>query len=384
MSREYLNGHGRDNAFGAMRLLLAVLVIVSHAFPLGGWGLDPTGYLTHSQVNIGFLALLGFLAMSGYLVTTSARRTGTLTYLWHRFLRIFPAYWAVLVFGAVVVGPLAWLAAGRDFVSYWTLEEGGPAGYVARNFSIYIFQFGIHDLFLNSPYGDWSHRPVINGSIWSLYFEVRLYVTIAILGAFKLLERTRWLVPLGAVTALASTLLVDRVPELVPVIHVLFGPGWGPRLAAIFLFGATAALYSEYVPLDGRLAVVAAVLSVVTLALGWFLVIGYLCYAYLILWLCFRAPRWSRRIASRHDLSYGVYLYAFPVQLLLTAYGVPKLGFPAYLVITVAVTLPLAIASWLLVERPVLRLKNWGPGRIRRRMPLPAALPEPRPMAEVS
>ena len=74
MSIEHLSEQGRANAFGVMRLLLAGRVNVSHAFPLGGWGFDPTGYLTHSQVNIGYLALLGFLVMSGYLVTTSARR----------------------------------------------------------------------------------------------------------------------------------------------------------------------------------------------------------------------------------------------------------------------------------------------------------------------
>jgi peptidoglycan/LPS O-acetylase OafA/YrhL len=355
----------QQNAFGLVRLLLAGLVIVSHAFPLGGFGLDPTGFLTHSQVNIGFLALLAFFVLSGYLITDSMRKTRVLTFLWHRGLRILPGFWAVLVFGAVVVGPLAWTIERGSIAGYWTLADRGPVTYLLNNFSTYIGQFGIHDIFLRTPYGQMVDRSAINGSIWSLYFEMRLYLTIAVLGLLKVLHRARWLVPLGAVAAFTATQLVDRVPALVPVIHGLFGPGWGPRLAAIFLLGATAAVYSDYLVLDGRLAGLAAIVVVITLGVGGFVVAGYVCYAYLILWLCLSAPRWTWRIASRNDFSYGVFLYAFPVQVLLTVLGVPKLGLLPYIALSVLVTVPLAVASWFLVERPVLRLKNRGPGRAR-------------------
>jgi peptidoglycan/LPS O-acetylase OafA/YrhL len=280
----------RQNAFGLMRLLLAGLVIVSHAFPLGGFGTDPTGYWTHSQVNIGFLALLAFFALSGYLVTVSMRRTRVLAYLWHRGLRILPAFWVVLIFGAVVIGPLAWMIERGSVAGYWSLADGGPVSYVLRNLSTYIGQFGIHDIFLETPYGQLAHRSAINGTIWSLYFEMRLYLTIAVLGWLKVLDRARWLVPLGAVAAIAATQLVDQVPALVPVIHGLFGPSWGPRLAAIFLLGASAALYSEKLILDARLAGLAAIVVVVTLAVGGFAVLGCVGYAYLILFLCLRAP----------------------------------------------------------------------------------------------
>jgi hypothetical protein len=72
---ERLDPRGRSNGFGLMRLLLAVLVIVSHAFPLGGFGVDPTGWWTHAQVNLGFLALLGFFTLSAGPFT-EARASG--------------------------------------------------------------------------------------------------------------------------------------------------------------------------------------------------------------------------------------------------------------------------------------------------------------------
>ena len=235
----------RQNAFGLMRLLLAGLVIVSHAFPLGGFGVDPTGYWTHSQVNIGFLALLAFFALSGYLITSSMQRTNVLSYLWQRGLRILPAFWVVLIFGAVVIGPIAWTIERGSVADYWSFTAGGPVSYVLGNFSTYIGQFGIYDIFLATPYGDLAHRSAINGSIWSLYFEMRMYLTVAVLGWLKVLQRARWLVPVGAVAAIAATQFVDRVPALMQVVHGLFGPGWGPRLTAIFLLGASAALYPE-------------------------------------------------------------------------------------------------------------------------------------------
>jgi peptidoglycan/LPS O-acetylase OafA/YrhL len=382
---ERLDPRGRSNGFGLMRLLLAVLVIVSHAFPLGGFGLDPTGWWTHAQVNLGFLALLGFFTLSGYLITESVRRTKVPAYLWHRGLRILPAFWAVLIFGAVVVGPLGWVVQRGTIAGYWTLDAGGPVGYVLRNATTYIGQFGIHDIFVGTSYGEMVNGSVINGSIWSLYFELRLYLAVAVLGGLGLLNRARWLAPLGVVAAVTANLLVDRVPALVPVIHGVFGPGWGPRLAAIFLLGATARLYSERLVLDGRLAAIAAIILVATLGFGGFFLIGFGCFGYLVLWLCLRAPSWTWGVGSRHDLSYGVYLYGFPIQLCLTLLGVPRLGFLPYLALSILVTIPLAVTSWFLVERPALRLKHLGPGRIGRRVvPVPVPAPKPEPVAEVS
>ena len=72
-------------------------------------------------------------------------------------------------------------------------------------------------------------------------------------------------------------------------------------------------------------------MSVATMALGGFLLIGYVYYAYVILWLCMPTSGWARRLAIKHVLSYAVYLYVFPIRLLMTAYGLPRLGFLPYL-----------------------------------------------------
>ncbi|MES2723643.1 MAG: hypothetical protein V4656_10880, partial [Pseudomonadota bacterium] len=52
------------------------------------------------------------------------------------------------------------------------------------------------------------------------------------------------------------------------------------------------------------------------------------------------------------DMSYGLYIYACPIQQILVMSG--TLSFWA----SVAATLPFAVASWFMVERPALRLKR--------------------------
>ena len=99
-------------------------------------------------------------------------------------------------------------------------------------------------------------------------------------------------------------------------------------------------------------------------------------FSYCVLWLAFRLP--IRRFARHGDLSYGTYIYAFPIQQLLALYGLNRWGMPVYVALVLAGTLPIAFLSWWLVEKPWLSLKriSWP-----RRWPAPryhlpsAALP---------
>ena len=66
----------------------------------------------------------------------------------------------------------------------------------------------------------------------------------------------------------------------------------------------------------------------------------------------------SRWVQARQDLSYGTYIFAFPLQQLLAGFGLWKLGVPMFALVSVLVTLPVAAASWFGIERPALRLKS--------------------------
>ena len=83
--------------------------------------------------------------------------------------------------------------------------------------------------------------------------------------------------------------------------------------------------------------------------------LGGLPLACLMLWIGARTPS---RIGSRNDISYGLYIYGFPVQQALVMWGFAAVGWLGFAVLGLLATLPIAALSWLVVERPSLRWKS--------------------------
>ncbi len=90
---------------------------------------------------------------------------------------------------------------------------------------------------------------------------------------------------------------------------------------------------------------------------------------YPVLWLGIHLP--LERVGTRNDYSYGIYIYAWPIQQFLAMWGVNHWGYPAYVALTISITVPFAVASWWLVEKHALKLKAVGG---RRSIGPPAAL----------
>jgi len=155
----------------------------------------------------------------------------------------------------------------------------------------------------------------------------------------------------------------------------------------VFLAGSLLFLYREKIPDSGLLAVGSAVGFLLGFALplqnqaagfrltGPDLTAPFL--AYLLLWLGMHLP--FQRVGSRNDYSYGVYIYAFPVQQLLYLWGVSRWGLFPYTVLSVCLTVPLAVASWWLIEKHALKLKKVTLHRTSR-PPSPSPSPLPAPL----
>lgn len=354
---------GRRNAFGLFRLTLASLVIFSHAFYLGHWQADPTRQWSNEQSDLGNVAVLGFFVISGYLISKSAMSTNILSYFWRRTLRIFPAFLVVLIVGAVLIGPWFYSRLHDGMAGYWTMADGGPWTYVRNNFSLKMQQYGIHDVFITTPYGQRKDDSIINGSLWTLWYEWRMYVVVGLLAFVGLMRpKLRWIIPVGTLATFVAGELSPRVGLIEQVNYRIMGDVQGLQLASMFLLGTTIAVYAKRIPYDARLAALGAVAALVTFFTAGFHTLGYVGMGYFTLWAAAAAPERWFRVGARNDISYGVYIYAWPMQMALAYYGWDDRGYVPYVLATFALTIPLAWLSWKLVESPMLQLKNWGPG----------------------
>jgi peptidoglycan/LPS O-acetylase OafA/YrhL len=335
----------RANSLNAIRLVLATLVIVSHAWPIGGFGGDPQV----GRAALGQVAVAGFFAISGWLITQSRLRTGLPTYLRKRFLRIYPGFFVSLLVVAFVIAPVgAALGAGK-----WGL--GAAAQHVAVNAGLLMQEYDVGATPSHVPYpGAW------NGSLWTLFYEALCYLVVGV--AVTVVGR-RGLTPFVGTCWVVTT-------GLATLTGLGGSAGLFVGLAPYFFAGATLYVLRERIPLDGRVAAGATGWVVAVLALDGSLVLAALPLAYLMLWLGAVLP--LDRVGRVNDISYGVYIYAFPVQQLLALAGATAWGVGPYIALSILGTVPLAAASWFAVERPAQLL---GRRRGIPREPAPAPAP---------
>jgi peptidoglycan/LPS O-acetylase OafA/YrhL len=206
-------------------------------------------------------------------------------------------------------------------------------------------------------------------------YEVGCYLVVGALAATAALRRARWtVVVLGSAAYMVMLNDLDDAPSLLsrPIDHGAIGPlslvgGIGVEhavnLGFVFLMGAAAWLYRDRLPMHGGIAAIATGALALSLARGPFLVVGLPAFAYLVLYAVVALPRALHTIGRSRDYSYGVYIYAFPVQQVIAVQGGAGYGVAVFIALSAAGTLALAALSWHLIERPALRLKDWTPTR---------------------
>lgn len=352
--------HSR-NSLNLFRLILAAAVLFAHAFYITGNG---TGPMLHGE-NLGGWAVAGFFVLSGFLITGSRLRHSTGDFLVHRIARIYPAFVMCLLLTAFAFAPIAGL-----------IERGGLAGFFSTPVTPLEYVWGNIGLAVNSYTVSWTLQDVPypgawNGSIWTLYYEFFCYIIVWTLGFLSIFRKSTWFpVALWAVSVGvwatmgfwgrlgldgSFTLLFKLLPFFLGgvVAYVIFDR-WGMRtpIGIGSLIGALVPIF--LIPgFGGQLA--APLL------------------AYGLLWLSTVIPQ--PRIIAKHDVSYGFYIYAWPTAQLLILLGVASAGIWAFMGVNILVTFVFAIASWLLIERPVMRAT-------RRSRPASTALATPAPAPE--
>lgn len=353
----YASFDPRANSIGFVRWLLAFIVIFSHAGPLAGFydGRD-LGTQWSDEQSFGGVAVGGFFFFSGYLITSSRLgRASTVRYFWRRVLRIMPAFWTTFLFTAFVFAPIAFMRVNGTIEGFFTTQQDSPFTYISQNMFLILGQPSIAGLGTTIPYtsGIW------NGSAWTLAFEFGAYILVGVLGMIGALRHRILATTVAVVIIALATAQWLRAGDI-SFAGDIFGDFRVLLLLAPFAFGMLFALHSEKVPIDGRVAALAILIAALTYGFGGWLVIGQYLFLYFLMWFAIRVTvlrKWERP----GDFSYGVYIFAWPVQQLVAYFGINDWGWLPYHAIVVVVVHILAYGSWHLVEKPAMSLKNWTP-----------------------
>lgn len=329
----------RRNSFDVLRLSFALLVAIDHGIGIRTgeqwrWGLS----------TLGDFGLDGFFILSGFLITRSFLTLESFPrFVWHRFLRIAPGFWVCLLVTTFVVAPLAALLQGLSAAIPFT-GEPSALRYLFGNAGLLIVQYDIAGILAGTPMG-----VSFNGALWTLFFEAFCYLLIAVLGGVGVLRQRRIIVPLILVVLAVLTILQEAGLPVFVNDRVL-------RLTFVFLLGAAAYLYADRLLMHIGLAAVSASLFLVSVAaFADYRVLGAAPLAYLLVWFGagFRWP-WSMRA----DLSYGLYIYHWPVLQLLVLTGLGGAATPLFVTVGLAIVTLVAALSWFGIEKPALRRKH--------------------------
>lgn len=312
--------------FDYLRLIAAIMVIAHHARVLSG----AAPLMLGPGLDTGALGVGIFFVISGFLVAGSqARDPRPAAFLAKRALRILPGLLVALVLTAFVLGPLVSTLGPLAY-----LGDPGPYGYVLKNLALFPVTYALPGVFLAAPVAG-----IVNGSLWTLRLEAAAYLGLTVLAPVRRALPLA-LESLTALTAIAAIALhaagLDTQGDLGRIAY----------LAALngFLFLAGASLQARGARLNPWGALAALVFLVTP---AWFLALP----------LAVVSLGQLRLPKPPADLSYGLYIYSFPLQQWLATQH------QLSLLTSLAVTLPFAALSWTLVERPALRLKAHLPGR---------------------
>ena len=317
------------------------MVLFGHAFSI--MGESPPFFL---GVEVNFFGLLIFFSISGYLISESwVRDPSVFRYLAKRCLRIFPALTLLILLSTFFLGPaLSKLSPSEYFLNSQTYDY-------LKNILL-LYQRSLPRVFENNPL---DLR--VNGSLWTLLVEFFMYLLMPLLVFFKGRRNALIFIVLIMLLFLMDSLLKSDLKEsrqLVAhnfiIVSIYFLAGASVR----FIFGEDA------IP-------IAFATSMFALNIGLYYLTNtspYILNALLVFTLpCFvNALGGSSRVHFLNldrvgDLSYGIYLYAFPIQQIIAEFFIGQISVLTSIMLATIPTICLAYVSWHLIEKKSLALK---------------------------
>lgn len=333
-----------------MRLLAAVAVLHSHSFAIVSGVRDSQPIVPFLDITVGTFAVHVFFAISGYLICGSAIKGNFFGFLIARCLRIFPALILLVCTTCFIIGPAT---SELGFAQYF--RDPMTWKYLGKNASmIFGARFDLPGVFLVNPL-----TAMVNGSLWTLPYELRLYFVFSLLCIFasKLsINTTKYLFAFAIMSMLLfHFILMTLVLHTVTVkSYVDFIPA---DLLYIFLLGSLTRVFGGRICIKSTyfFAVVVLLISLYLYKRSAALPFYYASLSYLLISISFFFSRFIK--STPNDYSYSTYLWAFPIQQCLV-FLLPDINVIGLSISSLMIVGLLAHFTWIYVENPMIILSK--------------------------
>ncbi|HCN51912.1 MAG TPA: acyltransferase [Chryseobacterium sp.] len=337
----------RTNNFDFLRFIFASFVIISHSYPLSGSTEgDILTRVTDGQMGFSYIGVHGFFIISGYLIFKSLLRSkGLADYYWKRLLRLYPALFVVLIL-TVLLAPFVY----ESSVPYW--KNHSVYTYVPQNLTLFFRQKGIDGIFESNPY-----KGSINGSLWTICYEFSMYIMVSLLFFVRTKSFVKIIV---ALLFISSYILSIFHPNFLYGIFVRLELGSSSFYNLMCFF--TAGMLLTYLKTDNKKLVSSLILLsfIVLVASVYFQIFKYTCYftlPILVILIGSKSTRYINKVGEViGDISYGIYIYSFPIQQALMYYF--KLDTIPLMILSTILSFILGYISWHLIEKKALEHKD--------------------------
>lgn len=336
----------RKNNFDFLRLLFACFVIITHSYTLSGSEkADFLCQISNGYLTFSYFGVKGFFVISGYLIFQSFQRSESVTnYMWKRILRLFPALIVVLLLTVLLV-PLVYesnipILKNREFLTYFP-----------NNLILYRNQYHIAGVFESNPY-----KSSINGSIWTIAYEFTMYLLLALLFVFKKKELfLKWtLILLFSLLVVANIYFYEDFEKINFILNGLNLID----LSCFFIGGSLLSIFKIENFRNKKLMLLMTLGALIlSIYFDFYNFSKHIILPFLFLLIGLIPVKYVYDVGNKiGDLSYGIYLYGFPIQQTLMYFF--KFNYFELIIFSLPISIFFAYFSWNIIEKKALSFKN--------------------------
>lgn len=328
-----------NNNLTLIRTLLSSMVIYYHAYTITGD--DPKQDLIRSLVGFvssGGLSVAMFFFISGMLVCNSLMKSHNfIGYISSRFFRIFPGLFVMILLTVFLIGPLV---TNLTFFDYFL--------------NVKTYDYFVSNMLLDTRYelpgvfGDNHYANSVNGSLWTLRWEVICYIFLLFAGLMGFL-RNKFFATLACVVVILS--VVTRQPWLTNTLGV--NPAM-LYLPMYFSVGCLFAIWKDVFFINSKVMFAFICASFILKDSIAFEYLFYLTVAISLITIA--GLKFVLMLKMKYDISYGIYIYGFMIQQTVAHYS-SNFTHNINALLSLSICLVLGFLSYKYVELPAI---NFG------------------------